>query len=52
MQKGTGLPHVSRFDIEGTYIPALSKEEQTATSDSFLSIAAAEESLLRSRASN
>lgn len=45
MQKGTGLPHVSKFDIEGTLIPALDKKEQKAISDSFLSIAAAEESL-------
>lgn len=45
MQKGTDLPHISRFDIEGTLIPALSLDEQIATADFFSSVAEAEKSL-------
>ena len=45
MQKGTDLPHISRFDIEGTLIPALGLEDQTATADLFSSAANAEHSL-------
>ncbi len=45
MQKGTDLPHISRFDIEGTLIPALTLDEQIATADHFSSAADAEKSL-------
>lgn len=41
MQKGTDLPHISRFDIEGTLIPALDMNEQIAVVESFSSVAAA-----------
>jgi type I restriction enzyme S subunit len=39
MQKGTDLPHISRFDIEGTLIPVLSLEDQAAVADLFSSAA-------------
>lgn len=45
MQKGTDLPHISRFDIEGTLIPALGLDEQIATADLFSSVSEAEKSL-------
>lgn len=45
MQKGTDLPHISRFDIEGTLIPVLGLDEQIATADLFSSAADAEKSL-------
>lgn len=45
MQKGTDLPHISRFDIEGTLIPALDLNEQVATAGLFTSVADAEKSL-------
>lgn len=50
MQKGTDLPHISKFDIEGTFIPRLSVDEQVSIAESFAAIAVAEDSLL-SRAS-
>jgi hypothetical protein len=46
MQKGTDLPHISKFDIEGTFVPALTVGEQVAIAESFGAIADAEESLL------
>ena len=46
MQKGTDLPHISRFDIEGTLIPVLSLEEQAATAALFSTTAHAGASLL------
>jgi type I restriction enzyme S subunit len=46
MQKGTDLPHISRFDIEGTLIPIQSIEEQTEVADLFSSTANAGSSLL------
>lgn len=45
MQKGTDLPHISRFDIEGTMIPAVGLDEQVATAELFSSVADAEKSL-------
>lgn len=45
MQKGTDLPHISRFDIEGTLIPALGLNEQVDTAELFSSVANAEKSL-------
>lgn len=45
MQKGTDLPHISKFDIEGTLIPALAIDNQSAIADSFAAVAAAEASL-------
>ncbi|MBU1359586.1 MAG: restriction endonuclease subunit S [Gammaproteobacteria bacterium] len=47
MQKGTDLPHISRFDIEGTIIPILTLEEQSAVADQFSSIESSEVQLLR-----
>lgn len=45
MQKGTDLPHISRFDIEGTLIPAVELNEQVATAELYSSVADAENSL-------
>lgn len=45
MQKGTDIPHISRFDIEGTLIPALGLDEQVALANFFSSAAEAEKSL-------
>ncbi len=52
MQKGTDIPHISRFDIEGTLIPALGIDEQTETADLFSSVAEAEKSLQIRAAAN
>ncbi len=38
MQKGTDLPHISKFDIEGTLIPQLTVDEQVALSGCFSEI--------------
>ncbi|MCU6434619.1 restriction endonuclease subunit S [Undibacterium sp. Jales W-56] len=46
MQKGTDLPHISRFDIEGTLIPVLTLDEQTAVADHFAAIESAGSMLL------
>ncbi len=46
MQKGTDLPHISRFDIEGTLIPVLTLEEQNSVADLFASIELAGSTLL------
>jgi type I restriction enzyme S subunit len=45
MQKGTDLPHISKFDVEGTLIPELAVDEQLAVADLFAAVAAAELSL-------
>jgi type I restriction enzyme S subunit len=46
MQKGTDLPHISRFDIEGTLIPLVSLDEQVAVADLFSTIGDAGSALL------
>lgn len=38
MQKGTDLPHISKFDIEGTLIPQLAVDEQIEISKCFSEI--------------
>lgn len=38
MQKGTDLPHISKFDIEGTLIPNLTIDEQSAVAECFSEI--------------
>lgn len=38
MQKGTDLPHISKFDIEGTLMPKLTLDEQTAVAECFSEI--------------
>lgn len=38
MQKGTDLPHISKFDIEGTLIPNLTIDEQSAVAQCFSEI--------------
>lgn len=45
MQKGTDLPHISKFDIEGTRIPKLTIDEQTAVAECFSEIDASTSSL-------
>jgi len=40
MQKGTDLPHISKFDIEGTLIPQLTVDEQIEISECFSEIEA------------
>ena len=46
MQKGTDLPHISRFDVEGVLIPALGLAEQAAVADLFSSLLAQGSALL------
>lgn len=38
MQKGTDLPHISKFDIEGTLIPKMTLDVQAAVAECFLEI--------------
>lgn len=38
MQKGTDLPHISKFDIEGTLLPELSIDDQVAVAERFSEI--------------
>lgn len=38
MQKGTDLPHISKFDIEGTLIPQLTVDEQAEIAKCFSEI--------------
>lgn len=45
MQKGTDLPHISKFDIEGTLIPKLTIDEQTAVAECFSEIDASTSAL-------
>jgi len=40
MQKGTDLPHISKFDIEGTLIPQLTVDEQIKIAEIFSEIEA------------
>lgn len=38
MQKGTDLPHISKFDIEGTLLPELTIDDQVAVAERFSEI--------------
>lgn len=40
MQKGTDLPHISKFDIEGTLVPQLAVDKQVELSECFAEIEA------------
>lgn len=49
MQKGTDLPHISKFDIEGVFIPVPGVDEQLVVTEIFSSIAKAGLTLLSRR---
>jgi type I restriction enzyme, S subunit len=47
MQKGTDLPHISKFDIEGTLIPVLQMDDQIDLAQQFSAIDTSEAALLK-----
>lgn len=47
MQKGTDLPHISKFDIEGTLIPVLQMDDQHDVAQQFSAIDTSESELLK-----